>query len=172
MPPEKVDAAMERFAEHLIQPARIRARQVFVADAETARRVREDLATGAEFETLAQTHNGGDGDMGWMNEGAAPRLLLSATRGLEPGQISGVVQSPIGYHVFQVLDRRSPAPYGEEEARSEVKQRLRAQAGDTRLRAWLAARTDELGFVADEAAINRVRCCRHGLPYLVEESRR
>ncbi len=166
VPPAQVDAAMERFAEELIEPAGLRALQVFVADAETARQVREELAAGADLASLAQKHNGGDGDMGWMSEAVAPSLLLSATRGLEPGQLSDVVQSPLGYHVFQLIERRSATPYAEAEARDEVERRLRGQAGETRFRAWLASRTDELGLEVDEAEVKRVRCCRQGLPYL------
>lgn len=166
VPLAQVDAAMQRFAENLIEPAGLRARQVFVADAQTARKVREELAAGADLASLAQKHNGGDGDMGWMSEGIAPSLLLSATRGLEPGQLSDVVQSPLGYHVFQLMERRSAMPYAETEAREEVERRLRAQAGETRFRAWLASRTDELGLEVNAAEVERIRCCRQGLPYL------
>ena len=59
-----------------------------------------------------------------------------------------------------------------DEARALVEEWLVGEAVDSRLRAWLAARTDALGVVVDEDVMRRVTCCREGEPYLApaEES--
>ncbi len=165
--PEQVDANLGRYADELRIPARIRARQIFAEDAETAHRLRVELLSGVDFQTVARAHNGNDGDMGWMDEDAAPQLLLESSASLPRGGMSEVLRSPLGYHIFQVVDRRPASTRPKEEARKEVERRMRGEAVESRLKAWLANRTDRLKLTVDAAAVDDLRCCRLGLPYVV-----
>ena len=165
---EQVDAALPRLRSSFNEPAKLHVRQVFVPDAETARQVKLELDEGKEFVDLALKHNGSDGDLGWMDRSAVPRLVGQATDGLEAGTFSDVLHSPLGYHIFQLLGRREARAPGEAVLRDRVEQQLRQDAVESRLRAWIASRTDELGLVVDEAEMRRLRCCKIGRPYRVE----
>ena len=82
----------------------------------------------ASFEELAR-QNGQDstaakgGDLGWLapeDMEAMPPEFVSAMAALKPGEVSDVVESSFGFHLIQVLERKS-------EDQSKEKERLRAR---------------------------------------------
>ncbi len=164
--PEQVESALPRFTDRLRRPARLRVRQLFFPDAATAQGARLQLLDGTPFEELARALTGEDGDAGWMAQDAAPPVLLRATDGLDQGDVSEVVESPLGYHLFQLLGREDASDLPDEEVRERVEDSLRSEAVESRLRAWIAARSDALGRRVHEDAVNAIACCRMGLPYL------
>jgi len=163
--PEQLDAALQRYAETLVQSERIRARQIFVPEQAMARRLLSRLRDGADFETVARKQNGGNGDMGWMDVESAPPLLVQVSQGMSEGEISDLHHSSLGYHIFQFLGRRPARPLAPEQARAEIEKLLRSEAIESRFRLWLAARTDVLGLSVDEKAVAKLQCCHLGLPY-------
>ena len=46
------------------------------------------------------------GDLGWRNKGQLPEVFLQQIEQMLPGDISKIAQSPAGYHIFKVIDRR------------------------------------------------------------------
>lgn len=164
--PEQVEAAKERFAAALVKPARVRARQIFSPDPEAARGLHARIAGGEDFVAVSRAEFDTDGDMGWMATDAAPTLLLEATDGLAPGQATEVLRSPLGYHIFQLVARRPALRMGAEPAAAEVERRLREETVESRLNAWVAARTEALGLVVHEDVVQGLRCCRDGDVYV------
>ena len=82
----------------------------------------------ATFEELAR-QNGQDstaakgGDLGWLapeDMEAMPPEFVSAMAALKPGEVSDVVESSFGFHLIQVLERKT-------EDQSKEKERLRAR---------------------------------------------
>ena len=82
----------------------------------------------ATFEELAR-QNGQDstaakgGDLGWLapeDMEAMPPEFVSAMAALKPGEVSDVVESSFGFHLVQVLERKS-------EDQSKEKERMRAR---------------------------------------------
>lgn len=163
--PEQIDSAKDRLRPHLSRPARVRVRQMFFPDADSARGALLQLQEGADFAELVRSLTGEDGDSGFVSEDAMPPSVLSVTASLQPGAFTDVVPSPLGYHLYQVLGREPGGPLDGDAARAEIERHLRAEAVDSRLKAWLAARTDALGMFVDEDAVALVRCCRQGLPF-------
>ncbi len=165
LPVEKLDAAVKQHAASLVRVERFHVRQIFVGERKTAQRLLGKLRGGADFEAIAKEQNGANGDMGWMDVDSAPPLLAEASKGLKIGQTSDVQQSSVGYHIFQLLGRQPAEPLDAVAARGEVEKLLRSEATETRFRAWIAARTDELGLVVDDKAVEKLHCCRQGIPY-------
>jgi parvulin-like peptidyl-prolyl isomerase len=166
IPDEQVESSRERFAHLLRRPGRIQARQIFLDDPETARIAHLRLSEGADFVALARELTGEDGELGWMSVDEAPPLLVRGTADLEPGGFSPILNSPLGYHIVQLRARAPEGRIEGEAAQVIVRRALRAEASDSKLRAWLAARLDEIGLTVHEDAAARVRCCREGRPYL------
>jgi peptidyl-prolyl cis-trans isomerase SurA len=168
----EIAANVERFATQLSRPARLRVRQVFAESPERIRAAQADLAAGVAFLDLAQKVNEGDGDMGWMTLSAAPPELVESLEGLVVGEFTEVVRSPLGYHLFQLLGREDASPLGEVERAVEIGRLLRLEAADGEYRRWLADRFEARRVELDEDALEQVRCCRRGLPYVAapEES--
>lgn len=77
-----------------------------------AESLRERLQAGADFARVAAEYSDAPealkgGDMGWRAQSRWPQLFIQAVATLQPGQISAVVQSPNGFHILKLLERRA-----------------------------------------------------------------
>ena len=84
----------------------VHARQILLRTEEGARRVEQNAKTpGTNFATLAAGYDlVTRGDLYWFPRGYLNEPAVEdAAFSLQPGEISGVIQSNIGYHVLQVV---------------------------------------------------------------------
>lgn len=70
-----------------------------------------ELKSGADFAQVAAGHSDAKdaiegGQIGWRGEGQLPGLYVEAARALKPGQVSGLLRSPNGFHIVKLLDAR------------------------------------------------------------------
>jgi hypothetical protein len=92
-----------------------------------AEQIRARAAAGEDFAALAREFTeepGGKergGDLDWFGRGRMVAQFEEAAFKLQPGQVSPVVETPFGYHIIKVEDRRQ-TPMGEN------RQAFRAQA--------------------------------------------
>ncbi len=116
---DQVLAQLPRTAEY------VHAYHIVVATEAEARTVQSRLAAGAKFTALAQSLSIDDstrpdgGDLGWFTRGAGAVLwpeVEDAAFALAPGEISPIVQSPIGFHLVWVVDRQTRALTAEDTA--------------------------------------------------------
>ncbi len=107
-----VNAVQSQIAASLPAEAeQVHARQILVATREAADKILADLAVGADFATIAVSQsldksriNGGD--LGWFPlAGFVQPEVAQAAFALQPGQISQPVQSSLGFHIAQTLER-------------------------------------------------------------------
>ena len=92
----------------------VRARHVLVATRGQAETLQAQLDAGADFATLAVTHsldrstsvNGGD--LGWFPRGllTTPELETAAFE-LAPGEYTRIVETSLGFHLVEVIERDS-----------------------------------------------------------------
>jgi parvulin-like peptidyl-prolyl isomerase len=110
----------------------VHARHILVDTAAEANALLAKLRAGADFAALAQQYSkdtvasAGGGDLGWFPRGGLfDAALEKAAFDLQPGQISGVVQSDLGgqtvYHIVQVIER-DPARQLSDDALREARQ--------------------------------------------------
>ncbi|TLN01563.1 hypothetical protein FDZ74_15730, partial [bacterium] len=85
----------------------IHARQILVLNKETADSIYNNLQSGADFATLAEQYDPvTGGELGWFPRGYLTQPAVEeAAFALQPGQYSPVVQTEIGYHIIEVLER-------------------------------------------------------------------
>lgn len=74
--------------------------------------VRDSLLAGANFEEAALVYSQGQealkgGALGWKKAGQLPALFLDALEALQPGEISEVLRSPIGFHILKLNGRQA-----------------------------------------------------------------
>jgi len=74
--------------------------------------LKERIDNGVKFDELARLHSedasaSKGGDLGWINPGDTVPEFEKAMDTLKPGDISTPVQSPFGWHLIQVLERRN-----------------------------------------------------------------
>jgi len=68
-----------------------------------------DLATGADFDTLAREHSDGPsaargGELGVFTSGVMNAKFEAATLALKPGERSAVVETPFGFHIIERME--------------------------------------------------------------------
>ncbi|MFA6570550.1 MAG: peptidylprolyl isomerase [Bacteroidota bacterium] len=77
-----------------------------------ARRVRDSLIAGGDFAEFAKRYSqdpgsaASGGDLGWFQKGKLIREFEKAAFDLLPGQISQPVETPFGYHLILLVDKR------------------------------------------------------------------
>ncbi|MGA9531607.1 MAG: peptidylprolyl isomerase [Anaerolineales bacterium] len=104
---------VERLSDSVADQAeQVHARHILVGSQSEAEEILTLLSNGADFGQLAversldlSTRVGG-GDLGWFPRGILNQPAVEqAAFGLQPGEISSVVESDLGYHVIEVLER-------------------------------------------------------------------
>jgi peptidyl-prolyl cis-trans isomerase SurA len=95
----------------------------------------------AKFEELAKLHSndlsaGKGGDLGWIYPGDTVPEFERAMNALQPGQISEPIETQFGYHLIQVLDRRS-ADVSQERRRAAARQAIRERKMQEATEDWL-----------------------------------
>jgi peptidyl-prolyl cis-trans isomerase C len=89
----------------------LKLRHILVDDQTLASALLTRLRAGQDFEQLASQYSmcpsGEDGgNLGWIRRGDAAIAFEEAAFTLEQGELSGVVETPMGFHVIQMLDSR------------------------------------------------------------------
>lgn len=103
--------------------------------------LRERLANGANFAELARlfSQDGSaakGGDLGWIYPGDTVPEFERAMNQLPIGQVSQAVQTPFGFHLIEVLERRVQDASSDRQ-RAQVRQVLRERKLDEAYQDWL-----------------------------------
>ena len=106
-----------------------------------ALQLKERLDNGAKFAELARLHSedgsaSRGGDLGWISPGETVPEFEKAMDALKPDQITEPVRSPFGWHLIQVLERRSQ-DVSKERTRMQARQEIRARKADEAYQEWL-----------------------------------
>lgn len=119
------------------------------ADAKTRlEQLRSRILGGDDFATLARAHSDDTGsalkggDLGWVSPGDTVPEFEEAMNALAPNAVSEPFQSPFGWHIVQVLERRTQDATDDLlrlKAREAIQRRKAEEATD----AWLRQLRDE-----------------------------
>jgi parvulin-like peptidyl-prolyl isomerase len=126
---EELQGYLDAHTSEFQEPEQVHAAQIVVKEVDEARRLREELHKGVKFGDLARAHSlSADarvgGDLGWFPRGVMPAEFDKVAFSLQPGQISDVVTSEYGFHLFKVLERRPARKKDLAQVRREVERRL------------------------------------------------
>ncbi|MDP2834874.1 MAG: peptidylprolyl isomerase [Pseudomonadota bacterium] len=110
-----------------------------------AEKAQAELQAGTHFSQISAAYSDAQnalqgGSLGWRSEGQIPSLFATLARTLKPGENSAVIQSPNGFHIVKLVDKRG------KNVQLVVKQ--------TRAR-HILVKTNEV--VSDDDARNRLR---------------
>jgi peptidyl-prolyl cis-trans isomerase SurA len=115
-------------------------------------RLRERIVSGEDFAELARVNSedgtaSKGGDLGWISPGETVPEFERAMNALRDGEMSPPVQSPFGWHIVQVLERRTEE-MSEERKKLAARQTVRARKADEAFQDWLR-QTRDRAFVED-----------------------
>jgi peptidyl-prolyl cis-trans isomerase D len=88
-------------------------------------------APGADFAKLANQYTEEEvgktrgGDLDFFERGRMAKEFEDAAFALQPGEISGVVKSPFGYHIIKVTDRKPASKRSLEEVRAQIEDQIK-----------------------------------------------
>jgi parvulin-like peptidyl-prolyl isomerase len=151
-------------------PLRVRARQILVMTAEEAALIQERLRRGADFDRLARAHSVAPerergGDLGFFTRGVMPEVFDRVCFPLAVNQVSDVVQSQYGHHIFQVTERQVEQERALETVAPEIRAKIaeerrevaeQALLRDLRARAVVVRDPAALDWAAEVEAVARV----------------
>lgn len=104
--------------------------------------LREQILQDTDFSEVAAAYSedpasaNKGGDLGWLRPGALPPNIEQAIDQLKPGEISEPLQSQLGWHLIEVLGRRTEDD-SEYQIRQQIQQLLYQQKLDEAVQNWL-----------------------------------
>ena len=91
--------------------------------------IHKRLMEGESFEFLANKYSNGPaaklgGDLGFVEKGVMFPAVNEVAFNLRNGEISGIIESPVGFHIIKVTDRRGAGIKSLEWVREEIKDKI------------------------------------------------
>lgn len=105
-------------------------------------KVRKEIAGGAKFDEMAkrmsedtQAKNGGLGD--WTEPGMMIPVIDAVIFKLQMGEMSEIIESPMGYHLFRMEEKRKKYKKNFPEVREQIYDKLFRQKSQERFQEWM-----------------------------------
>lgn len=153
--PEQARRYFDQNPGEFAKPEMVHARHILVrtgaqgAEESVARAKAEGLLKevrgGADFAAVAQKGSEDNsaaqgGDLGTFKRGDMVGPFDSTAFALAPGEISGLVRTPFGFHIIKVEERIAPGTFGFDEVATQLFSKLRSTRSDAHVKAFLAER--------------------------------
>jgi peptidyl-prolyl cis-trans isomerase C len=122
---------------------KVRARHILLQTEEEAKQVQERIAKNENFEELAKTLSkdtstaAKGGDLDFFSRDQMVPEFAKAAFALKPGEVSGIVKSPFGYHLIKLVDRRKGQPLTLEQVKGQLQRRLLDERQNQRFTQWM-----------------------------------
>lgn len=135
-----------------VEPEQIRARHILLkvdtaadpqkklAVQKQAQTLLEEIKNGADFASLAKKHSqdeataGAGGDLGFFKRGAMVGPFEQVAFGLQPGEVSDIVETQFGYHIIKLEERKPKRVRPLEEVREELVLELQQELAEREVR--------------------------------------
>jgi peptidyl-prolyl cis-trans isomerase SurA len=106
-----------------------------------AEAIRKMLLSGETFEALLAKNKGlaavSGGDSGYIERGKVFPELEAAAFSMPLNQISGVIESGVGFHIIQVIDRQGAGLKAIETVREEIRGKIEQEKMEKKYGEWL-----------------------------------
>ncbi len=133
------------YQEHQSQyqiPEAVRVRQIVTDTKEKAENIYDRLMRGENFANLARNlsispERKEGGDLGFVPKGAYPKVFDICFQ-MKPGEISQIIPSNYGYHIFKVIEFKPATQKKPFEVYEEIKHILKLQKREENLKEFVA----------------------------------
>jgi peptidyl-prolyl cis-trans isomerase C len=134
---KEIDAFYDENKEKFKMPELVHARHILItldkdADkkqkqqaSETLKKLKKELAKGADFAELAKKHSKGPsapkgGDLGFFRRGQMVKPFEDAVFKLKPGEVSDIVETRFGYHLIKLEEKQPSRVIAKEEVAGRI----------------------------------------------------
>lgn len=138
-------------ADEFKQPAEIKLRNILIKPKDDlppykasglAREVMRRLREGGDFAGLAKVYSDGPGAedggmMGYVKKGDLLPEIEKKVFELKEGEISGIIQTSLGYHIFKVEEKKAERNLEFSEVRREVEDRIFMEKVRDKIGGWI-----------------------------------
>lgn len=125
------------------KPERVRLRQILVEDRSQALEAQSALRGGEPFAEVAARFSQGPtahlgGDQGLLAKQDLPAKFVDLIFSLQPGEVSGIMDSDYGFQIFQVEERLAAEAPTLDEVKPSIREALQRRAVDEQMAALMA----------------------------------
>lgn len=158
---DEISEYFEKHPEEFEVPEEVHAQQIVVKGLDDAKKIQAQLRAGKKFSDLARKYSlSADakvgGDLGFFPRGQMPATFDQVCFSLKKGEVSEVVASPYGYHLFKLLEKRAAGQVPLNDVRPRVEARLRKDKVEAAQKAALEELRQKASVHIDEKALAAV----------------
>ena len=140
--PREIKAYYNLHRDEFAEPAAVRFRQVVTKNKDDAVLISKRLKEGEDLGELAVNHSispEGErgGEVGWIAKGVLDESMEKVLLSLPVGKTGPVVESPYGYHIFEVTARRPEGFKSLPDAVAEIEAKLLEEKKEAFYGRWL-----------------------------------
>jgi peptidyl-prolyl cis-trans isomerase C len=139
---EEIRAYYDTHLDEFHRPAMVRFRQIVTRTREEADNLQKRLLQGGDMAaTVAESSkvpaSAGSSEPGWFAKGDLDEAIEKVVFSLPVGKVSGVVETPYGFHIFEVLGRKPEGVRSLHEAMREIETKLLSERLEAFYSEWL-----------------------------------
>jgi parvulin-like peptidyl-prolyl isomerase len=139
---EAIKAYYDSHLEEFRRPLTVRFRQIVTSTREEAERALKRLSRGEDMGVIIDEYmkaRGKEygGEVDWVAKGDLDESVEKVIFSLPVGKVSGVVETPYGFHLFEVLERRPEGMKSLPEAVAEIESKLEREKQEIFMAQWL-----------------------------------
>ncbi|MBN2418885.1 MAG: peptidyl-prolyl cis-trans isomerase [Deltaproteobacteria bacterium] len=132
----------EKHLEEFRHPRMVQIRQIVTKTREDMEKVLELIKNGSSIRELAREYSVApeaedEGLMGWVSEGELDETIDSFVFSLKVGEVSKILESPYGFHVFRIIDAKEEGVKAFPEAIKEIESKLSSEKREEIFKKWL-----------------------------------
>ncbi|OGP91937.1 MAG: hypothetical protein A2Z19_05880 [Deltaproteobacteria bacterium RBG_16_54_18] len=158
------DAVRKYYKKHradFIASDQVRARQIVVKSRQEAEDLLKRIKRGDSFEELAKKHSitpeaDQGGDLGFFGRGDMPQEF-DVVFSLQVGETSGIVQSPYGYHIFQVVAKRGEKESNFDEVKDRIRKMIAQEEEEKVFQRWLKKVKKKASITVNKGTLEAIR---------------
>jgi peptidyl-prolyl cis-trans isomerase C len=151
----------EAHEEEFHKGKQVKALHIMVETEEEALGIKKQLdANGKAFSDLAREFSlgpeGADGgDLGYLEEGHMPAELEEIFK-LKVNEISNIIRTPYGSHIFKVVDKNKDRKMSFEESKKIIHEKLIRQRQDKAFHEWLSELKEKANIEIEHAVLAKI----------------
>jgi peptidyl-prolyl cis-trans isomerase SurA len=106
------------------------------------------IINGADFEDLSKTHSDSPeasfgGDLGYFKKGRLLKEIDQEVFSLNVGDVSNIIRTPLGFHIFKVMDKKEGEIMAYEDVKHQLEEKLFSEQSDNAYKQWLKRLRDQ-----------------------------